>query len=396
MEMKVSIIPTTKYVKEDGTFDKDAAIKQCGNIAGICYAKNGYKKVEEEKDESIERRVDLTINNGHHSVYDHVFITLYLKNVPKIFNMVLNNEKQYTTSERSLRYTPIKDDGSISEDEVILYNKWLEKLEPIISEKYSYIYNESKVNKLAQENARYMVTTFIPTEMVHTLSLRQINYIASWMKDYITNCDKSKLFDIRLAKSFAKFIDELDKLNVLDERLMNNEKHRSLSLFGKDLDKKVEYFGNVYSTNYKSSFAELAQGHRHRTLHYQMELTDDKEYFVPLIIRNNTELVSEWLEDIKSVKDANPQGELVLINEEGTYENFILKCKERLCSAAQLEIMLETRNLLLKYQKALEESNHYLKDDIKNYTKGARCTFLDFECTEDCKFNEGKVLKRTI
>lgn len=396
MDMGISIIPTTKYVKENGTFDKDLAIKQCGNIAGICYAENGYKKLEEEKDESIERRVDLTINNGHHSVYDHVFITFYMRNVPKIFNMVLNNEKQYTTSERSLRYTAIKDDGNITENEVKLYNKWLDKFEPIISDRYSNQFNEKKIHKLAQENARYMVTTFIPTEMVHTLSLRQVNYIAAWMEDYIIECDKTDLFSIRLAKSFAKFIDELDKLNVLDERLMKNEKHRSLSLFGKDLDKKVEYFGDVYSTNYKSSFAELAQGHRHRTLHYQMELTDDKEYFVPLIIRNNDELVSEWLEDINTVKDVNPQGELVLINEEGTYENFILKCKERLCSAAQLEIMLETRELLLKYQKALEESNHYLKDDIKKYTKGARCTFPDFECTEDCNFNEGKVLKRVI
>ena len=129
---------------------------------------------------------------------------------------------------------------------------------------------------------------------------------------------------------------------------MQNEKDRSLSLFGSELDKVEEYFGNVYATTYKASFAYLAQAQRHRTIDYQMSLLDEKEYFIPPIISDDQVLVSEWLSDISSVKDVTPQGELVLISEMGTYDNFILKCKERLCSAAQLEIMMETRALLLK------------------------------------------------
>jgi hypothetical protein len=96
------------------------------------------------------------------------------------------------------------------------------------------------------------------------------------------------------------------------------------------------------------------------------------------------------------VKDITPQGELVKINEMGKYEDFILKCKERLCSAAQLEIMLQTKKTLLQYQKSLEESNSPLAKDIKKYTNGARCTFPDFNCSSDCKFNEGKLLVRKI
>ena len=53
-------------------------------------------------------------------------------------------------------------------------------------------------------------------------------------------------------------------------------------------------------------------------------------------------------------------------------------------------------DLLHKYQEALENSDYYLKDDIKLYTKGARCTFPDFECTSDCNFKEGKKLVRKI
>ena len=50
----------------------------------------------------------------------------------------------------------------------------------------------------------------------------------------------------------------------------------------------------------------------------------------------------------------------------------------------------------MKYKDALEKSGHPLAEDIKNYTKGARCTFKDFTCTADCGFAEGKTLKRLI
>lgn len=80
----------------------------------------------------------------------------------------------------------------------------------------------------------------------------------------------------------------------------------------------------------------------------------------------------------------------------GKYEDFILKCKERLCSAAQLEIMQQTRATLLKYRDSLKLSNHPLAEDIVKYTKGARCTFPDYECPSDCKFKEGKLLTRRI
>lgn len=107
-------------------------------------------------------------------------------------------------------------------------------------------------------------------------------------------------------------------------------------------------------------------------------------------------LVDEWLEDMQMVKGVTPQGELVQISEAGKYEDFILKCKERLCTAAQLEIMLQTKETLLKYKKALEQANSPLAQDIEKYSHGARCTFPDFHCTSDCKFPEGKTLVRKI
>lgn len=58
--------------------------------------------------------------------------------------------------------------------------------------------------------------------------------------------------------------------------------------------------------------------------------------------------------------------------------------------------MIQTRKTLLKYQKSLIESNSPLVQDIEKYSHGARCTFLDFLCSLDCGFSEGKVLTRKI
>lgn len=395
--MNISILPN-QFLKDDGTFAKDEAINLSGKIAGVCYDKEGFNHLKDEELAKTLKRVNNTLINGHHSVYDHIMINFNIENIPKILAMVINNEHQYTTSEKSARYTLIvrKDNSIITEREEQLYNKWLNIFKMKIKAKYGDIYSDFKIKTLAQENARYLVTVFMPTQMIYSTSLRQINYIASWMLEYINNANLSDNFEYNLSKSMQEFISCLDKLNVLDDRLMTNEKKRSLSLFGKDLDKREDYFGYVYNTNYYGTYSELAQGQRHRTLDYQMERLNDKRYFVPPIIKDDKVLVTEWLNDLNSVRNVTPQGEIILINETGTYDNFILKCKERLCSAAQLEIMLQTKETLLKYKKALEESNNPLAQDIIKYSHGARCTFPDYQCQKDCGFKEGKILTRKI
>jgi len=217
------------------------------------------------------------------------------------------------------------------------------------------------------------------------------------MEKYIEEHDDlSNNFENKLKNAMNDFYNCLVDLNVLDERLMRNEKNRSLSLLKDNLDVREDQFADFYRTTYKASFAYLAQAQRHRTLKYQMQILKNKEYFVPPIIENDEKLKDEWLNDMNKVKDFNPQGELVLIKENGTYNDFILKCEERLCSAAQLEICRKTKDILTSYQKYLEEHDDPLKKDILNYTKGARCTFPEFKCSEDCHFREGKTLIRKI
>lgn len=400
-KIKVELLPHTPFLKYNGKFDKEVAIEYSAKLAGECYEPEGWLKLKNEEDKKSEKRANLTLGMEHSTPYEHINIGFEIVNLPKILAMVLNNERQCSTSEKSARYTRIDPDidSNISAKEGILYEKWLKIFKTKIKSHYGNIHDDSKIEKLAQENARYFVSVFASTKMIHTVPWIQLNRILSFMQKYIDEHQNilnknNNEFEIKLNEAFKQFISCFEELNIIDERAMSNRKDRNLSLFA---DKNVEeHFGTTYSINYKGSFAQLAQAHRHRTLEYGMQLLEKKEYFVPPILKDDQTLVDEWLNDMNSVAYANPQGELISINECGTYNKFILKTKERLCSAAQQEIMAQTKETLIKYKQALEKANHPLASDIALYSKGARCTFPTYNCANDCKFAEGKTLVRKI
>ena len=86
---------------------------------------------------------------------------------------------------------------------------------------------------------------------------------------------------------------------------------------------------------------------------------------------------------------------LLQVNERGTIENFILKCTERLCGCAQLEIMEQTEDTLQKYLAAVKDKPE-LYNYLLPYSKGARCTFPGFKCTSPCIFGGKDAMNRII
>ena len=398
-QIKVELIPSD-YSKEDNTLDVEKVRNAAGHYAGVCYEEEGYNKLLKEDPEKTEKRAMRALKQCHHSVFGHTHITLNIENIPKILAMILNNEKEYNTSEKSARYTPVvrTDNSVITKTEEELYNKWMGIFTDKIIEEYPDSFKPFKIKTLSQENARYLVTTFMPTKMIYTTSIRQINYIVSWMFRYINENGYKSEFNNKLCDSMMDFIFELERLHIVIDGLLTNDKNRSLSLFGKDLDKKEIHYGENYSTLYKASFASAAQANRHRSISYQIEMADEnnKKYFIPPILEDNDSLVNEWLTDMEKVKDVTPQGELVKVYECDSFENLIQKAKERLCTHAQLEIMRQTRKTLEEYYNNLSPNCSLTKEDIKKYLKGARCTFSDYNCDSDCKFKEGKTLKRKI
>lgn len=330
----------------------------------------------------------MTLISGHHSVFDHTTYNLALEGIPKILAMILNNEGMYTTSEKSARYTKM----TPSKDEEKLYEKWIEIYKEEISKTYPNL-DEKKIKKLAQENARYLISVFTPaTTMEYTVSLRQLNYIVHWFEDFINN-EPDTNFNIKLKKYLKEFNECVSDLIIPE--LNSSVKLRKISLFDDRVSRKEE-FGENYCITYKGTFAELAQAQRHRTLDYRIRVMDNVEYYVPKIIKDNEELSKEWIKDISSLENLYPQGMLIQINERGTVENFVLKCKERVCGCAQLEIMDQTFEVLNKYVENTKNVNEEVYNYLLPYTKGARCTYPGFKCTAPCMWGAKNSLDRKI
>ena len=385
--MKIKVIASTKvgYV-----LPKEEAKDFSGKSAGICYLPDTVETLFSELPEKTQRRANGNLESGHHSVFGHAHYNLILEGIPKILAMILNNEKIYNTSEKSARYTKMEP----SEEEKVLYEKWIEKYKKVIREEYPVEkypkFDDKKVQKLAQENARYLISVFTPaTIMEYTVSFEQLNFIISWFEDYIKNEPETD-FSIQLKKAMKEFLEALPDVKV--EKLNPRVKGTTLSLFAKR-DRKEE-FGENYCTTYLASFAQLAQAQRHRTLAYEMTLLENPQYYVPRIIRG-TELEKEWLEDISSLEKYYPQGMLVKVNERGTVENFVLKCTERLCGAAQLEIMEQTVETMNKYLEAVK-GNTTIESYLLPYSKGARCTFPKWKCNSPCIFGGKNAMTRKV
>ena len=192
-----------------------------------------------------------------------------------------------------------------------IYKEEITKAYPNIAEK--------QVQKLAMENARYLISVFTPaTTMEYTVSCRQLNYIIQFFKNYIAEENETE-FSIQLKPFLQEFIDLTKEFAI--EGLNANEKAREISLFAKR--EYAEEYGECYSTNYKGTFAQLAQAQRHRTLRYKMDI-NEFECYIPEIIENNEKLKEDWKKDMESLKDRFPQGMLININEYKEY----LKIKE--------------------------------------------------------------------
>ena len=381
--MKIKVIASTKvgYI-----MPKNEALDFSGKSAGICYLPDTVETLFSESPEKTEKRANNNIKSGHHSVFNHPTYNLCFEEIPKILAMILNNEKMYNTSEKSARYTHMKP----SPQEKELYEKWIVLFKEKIIAKCPN-FDEKKATKLAQENARYLISVFTPaTVMEYTVNFGQLNYIINWAKDYISS-NNNDAFSLKLKDVLKDFLKAMPDLEV--EGLNSKLKNRSFSLFAKRAT-RAEEFGENYCTTYIASFAELAQAQRHRTLSYEMKLLDTPQYYIPPIIRN-TELEKTWIKDISSLKDFFPQGMLVQINERGTIKNFVLKCTERLCGSAQLEIMEQTNNTLSKYMEAVKEKPE-LYNYLLPYSKGARCTFPGWKCNSPCIFGGKDAMKRII
>ena len=330
--MKVSLEGSTNTMIELADmlkFSQDCA-RQCYSAKQFCDIKN---------EDSKPKLLETLLNKGHHSVFGHVHLTFSLAGIPKTLAMILNNEKAFETSEKSARYTKMSD---VKDEQQELYDKWIGKLEPHINTAYPNIKfkdeREKTVERLAMENARYMISVFTPTNMMHTVSLQQLNFLLHDFDNFIEkNINGNDIFKKRVAEGMMDFNKQMKNYRVKE---LKNMTGRQLSFFGNPME---EFFGDVYATNYDISFAGFAQAQRHRTINYKVtegyELTAPNGFFVPKIV-SDANMQKEWLNDLGKVAETDfPQAQIISITESSTLDNFVSKMHSRVCGHAQYEIM---------------------------------------------------------
>jgi len=374
-----------------------------GHAAAVCYLTGNINDVKTEATDKTLSRIKRVKQGGHHSVFDHTRISLEIEGLPKALAMVLNNEHDYATSEKSARYTKMV----LQQGEQALYDKWLKIFKALIKNKYandaSGLFNESKTDKLAQENSRYLTSVYTPTSMIYSTSYRQFNYLYYFMQNEIENKNTNKFYD-GLKPAMKDFCKALEKIGIIDEFLQDG-KGRKLSLIRKDGYPMENFFtGDIYSTTYKGSLAQFAQAQRHRTLDYSFNLLDNDEYYVPPILLATPHLVEEWQNDCEKQSSLLPVGTMVQINETGVLRNFILKMCERKCFFSQLEINRQTDLTLNKYVNSLKLKNHPVAEELEKWQNGSRCRapktskfdLPTYSCKNPCGFKEGISGEREI
>jgi hypothetical protein len=295
-----------------------------------------------------------------------------------------------------------------TEREGQLYTKWHKIFTEQIAAVYPDMFTDKEIDKLANENARYMISVFCPTSMVYSLPFRNIFYVCDWTREMTNQLSQmSGKFNERLCEELKELRTALlqvvgGKENFHDNK---NEYFRFMpvqALGYKDDDNK-EYFGDVYTAKFTASFAQVAQEQRHRTLRVKINFSgdapDEYGFYVPELIRGSR-LEAEWLSDMKSIGEVYPQGTLVSVTEQGLFEDFILKSKERMCGRAQLEIMRITEQLFEKFIENKDNLSTANKMRLEAATCDdkpcARCGFKDFVCTDGCKWGKAKALIRKI
>lgn len=402
MELDLKVIART--FETDTHLDDEDLYVFGGKMAGVCYMPENYFDEKIQNEEAAIRKANITSGSGHHSVFEHGSYTFQISGLPKIMAMILNSTEQYTTSEKSARYTVMKPETEL---ELQVYEKWRDIFETVIADKYGDNIDEKTRKKLALENARYLISVFTPTHMTWTVNYRQVAYVIGWLKQLAKDCSKMEGdFNTKLTSWCTKlsnaFMAEVGSYNHLSDNKNRKIEFLPLQSYNTPISDE-EVIGDTYQVHYLATFSQLAQEQRHRTIHYEMEFSGKSalEYgiFIPPIIAN-TPYEAEWKADFEKVAYCYPQGTLVKVLEQGRAIKFFEKSKERLCGRAQLEIMQQTIETMNKFLDHRGELSTRTRDALGKVTNNwkvcSKCQMSSITCSEHCMWGGKDALTRLI
>lgn len=316
-DLQLKIIAETK-LGEKQYFSPEDALEIAGAAASLCYDENTNtglaKYLNETKEEKVKRGKTM-INVGHGSPLEHYTVSFVLENISKIQSIILNNQKLYSLTERSFRYTkPSKLNSN--------YDKW-----------FNIFVENNYTKKVAKENARYMLSLFDKISTAYyTMNIRQINVLLRMLEETIYEAPQAlPVFDLYIVNELKELY---EVLSIFDLGI-NKSRYQKLNLFEYENHVQNNYIhGNTYGVSSTISAVGLGQIQRHRTINYFAKPVKFK-YYIPKCV-SSINMVDDWIKDLQKI--FYPNAICFNIFEEGYVSDFMMKYEIRNTPHVQKEV----------------------------------------------------------
>ena len=355
MDVKIIACTHVGYEAEKNKYDDFS-----GKMVGVTNTPDNLKTLMYEDVDKAYRRSDLSKNEGKREYFDHEYFTLYFEGLPKIVSIIIDSMKTCAKSEKSSRFNELY----LSREEEVIYSKWIELFKSKIAKTMDAegkVHTEKMLENLAENYAVYLKSAFSPVVAAYTVSYGEFNKLIGVLENLVSE-KKFGDFDDKLSRTLIEIVLKLKELPYYDKQL--SKVKGSLKLFeGKDVE---EYFGDVYSTNYKCSIACLSDL-LVDNINYQIKSLEN-EYYVPSIIADNKDLSELWVSDIMTLGNY-PLATLVSLSERGDLDSFISKlsrCEKNEISKEEHEV---SKDVAKKYDYSLRLKTHPRAEELFKYVK---------------------------
>ena len=392
--MKITIIGNTQSLLENYDERKDNMFEFGAKVMGVCINNNPLEVMQNEPIEKTQKRLIDTIKLRHHSGYDFSKVTFLFEDTSKLFITQLHNLHVFDSEGTSGRHVELK----MNPQEKQVFDYFYKAFYDRVCEKNPEA-KEHQKKQIAFENARYIIGADAKTNLVHQISLRQFNYVYEWAQKFLEK-ETYNEYEALLIPEMKEFCRIAKDLEIDGEKLINENLkdpyNRSFNMFY-DGKKRPEHFGTTYEIYYKSTLPTFDQLQRHRAINYKLSIPNEKEYYIPQIVKD-MELVGEWNEKIDKLENVS-QARLLDVFEYGTVDQFVMKMKERCCEFTQPEAKKIVKDNSMKIFEGLKDYDPQMAEElILRYGKGKnRREFPDYKCVckTPCNINKKKSEEKT-
>ena len=159
----------------------------------LCYSSLDIEElIKKQTPEDMERFINMIVSSGHHSILEHCTFTFAIEGISRACAMQLTRHRIASYSMRSQRYVNekqfeyvvpdiVKDMGGLAYTEYCndmkkineMYLKWQSQFKEWV-ESTNYPTNGMNSQKVANENARYVLPNACETKTVVTMNLRSL------------------------------------------------------------------------------------------------------------------------------------------------------------------------------------------------------------------------------